>query len=68
MLEIRKDGLVVCLDNGSVWNVSVGDHAKAICWYPTMRIVVEENKSLMYAFAVTNLDTDGPGTVRASRR
>lgn len=68
VLEVRKDGLVVCLDDGSVWDVSVGEHTKSICWYPTMRVVVEENDSPMYPFTLTNLDTAGPDSVRAARR
>lgn len=68
VLEVRKDGLIVCLDDGSVWDVSVGEHTKSLCWYPTMRIVVEENDSAMYPFNLKNLDTAGPDVVRASLR
>ena len=68
VLEVRKDGLVVCLDDGSVWDVSAGDNTKSICWYPTMRIVVEENDSPEYTFSLKNLDTAGPDVVRASLR
>lgn len=68
ILQIRDDGLVVCLDDGSVWDVSVGDNTKSICWYPTMRIAVEENDSPIYPFTLTNLDTAGPDVVRAPQR
>ena len=68
ILEIREDGLVVCLDDGSVWDVSVGDNTKSVCWYPTMRILVDENDSPMYPFSMKNLDTAGPDVVRASLR
>ena len=66
ILKVQKDGLVVCLDDGSVWDVSVGDHTKSICWYPTMRIVVEKNDSPTHPFSLKNLDTAGPDVVRAS--
>ena len=68
ILEVREDGMVVHLDDGSRWNVSVGDNTKAVCWYPTMRVVVEETGSALYPFTLTNLDTAGPDVVRASRR
>jgi len=66
--DVKKDGLVVCLDDGSVWDVSVGEHTKSICWYPTMRVVVEENDSSTHPFNLKNLDTAGPDIVRASLR
>ena len=68
IVDIHEDGLVVRLDDGSSWNVPVGDHTKSMCWYPTMRIVVEETGSSLYPFTLTNLDTAGPDVVRAARR
>ncbi len=68
VLEVGKDGLVVCLDDGSVWDISVGDNTKSVCWYPTMRIVVEENDSPESTFRLKNLDTAGPDVVRALLR
>lgn len=68
VLEVKNDGLVVHLDDGSVWDVSVGDNTKSICWYPTMRVVVEEAESSTHSFTLTNMDTAGPDVVRASRR
>lgn len=68
VLEVKNDGLVVHLDDGSVWDVSVGDNTKSICWYPTMRVVVEEAASSTHSFTLTNMDTAGPDIVRASRR
>ena len=66
--EIKNDGLVVCLDDGSVWDISVGDNTKTLCWYPTMRIIVEEGGGSMYPFSLKNLDTAGPDVVRALLR
>ena len=68
ILEVRKIGLVVCLDDGSVWDVSVADNTKSICWYPTMRVVVGENDSTTYPFTLKNLDTAGSDVVRAALR
>jgi hypothetical protein len=51
-----------------MWDISVGDNTKSICWYPTMRIVVEENDSPEYTFRLKNLDTAGPDIVRALLR
>ena len=66
ILEVQEDGLVVCLDDGSVWDVSVGDDTISFLWYPTMRIVVEKNDSPTHPFSLKNLDTAGPDVVRAS--
>lgn len=68
VLEIKRNGLIVCLDDGSVWDISVGDNTKSVCWYPTIRIVVEENDDSVYPFSLKNLDTAGPDVVRASLR
>lgn len=68
ILKVGKDGLVVHLDDGSVWNISVGDNTKSICWYPTMRVIVEKSDSAIYPFILTNLDTAGPDVVHASPR
>lgn len=68
VLKVGKNGSVVWLDDGSVWDISAGDNTKSICWYGTMRIVVEEKGSGMYPFTLTNLDTASPDVVRASRR
>ena len=68
IVEVREDGMVVHLDDGSRWNVSVGDNTKSMCWYPTMRVVVEETDSALYPFTLTNLETAGPDVVRVSRQ
>jgi hypothetical protein len=65
VLAIQNDGLIVRLDDGSVWDVSVGEHTKTICWYLNMRVVVEESGDPVFGFVLRNLDTVGPDTVRA---
>jgi hypothetical protein len=68
IVEIKKNGLVIRLSDRSVWNISVGDSTKTVCWYPTMRILVEEGGGLTHPFRLKNLDTAGPDVVRASLR
>lgn len=68
IVEIDDDGLIVQLDDGSSWNIPIGDNTKAMCWYATMRVVVDQAGSALYPFTLTNLDTAGPDVVRASRR
>lgn len=66
ILSIKNDGLVVSLDDGSVWNISPGDSTKSICWYSTMRVKVEESDSEIYPFILINMNTAGPDRVYAS--
>jgi hypothetical protein len=68
ILNVEDDGLVVCLNDGSVWDISVGENTKSILWYPTMRVVVEKAADQMYPFRLKNLATAGPDEVRASLR
>ncbi|HXG50022.1 MAG TPA: hypothetical protein VNN77_01275 [candidate division Zixibacteria bacterium] len=65
---VRNDGLIIELDDGSSWDVSVGDNTKSICWYPTMRVIIAETGLSPYPFTLTNLDTAGPDVVQARRR
>jgi len=68
VVEIKKKGLVIRLSDGSVWGISVGDTTRTVCWYPTMRILVEEHGGSTHPFRLKNLDTAGPEVVRASLR
>ena len=34
-IEIKDDGLVVVLEDGSRWAISPGDNTKTLTWYPT---------------------------------
>ena len=66
IINVGDDGQTVELDDGSTWSVSIGDHPRSICWYPTQRIVVEKGDDPSYPYRLRNLDTLGD-VVRAKR-
>jgi len=59
IVEVEDDGQTVELDDGSTWNVPLGDNTISICWYETQRIVVEESGDKDYPYRLRNLDTSG---------
>jgi hypothetical protein len=59
IVEVDDDGQTVELDDGSTWNVPLGDNTISICWYETQRIVVEESGDKDYPYRLRNLDTSG---------
>ncbi len=66
VLKVREDGRQIKLMDGSTWTINVEDISKTIAWYPTQRIVVEENNDAIYPYTLTNLDTSTLDKVKAS--
>lgn len=63
--RVEDDGAIVRFDDGSIWEVSIGDSTKRLLWYPTMRVSVEAADDSLFPFRLTNLDTAGPDVVKA---
>jgi hypothetical protein len=68
IVNVRKYGMVVQLDDGSQWDIPPGDSTLAACWYATQRVVVEESENNPYPYKLTNLDTSTPDVVKANLR
>jgi hypothetical protein len=66
IVRVEDDGQTLELDDGSTWNVPVGDNTISICWYETQRIVVEKSADKNYPYRLRNLDTSGD-VVKAMR-
>jgi hypothetical protein len=66
IINVEDDGQTVELMDGSTWSVSIGEHTRSICWYPTQRIVVEKSGDPSYPYRLRNLDTAGD-VVKARR-
>ena len=63
--EIKDDGLIVELMDGSVWMIEPTDAGKTAYWFVSQRVKVEESEDGSYS--LTNLDTAEPYKVQASR-
>ena len=57
IIDVDDDGQTIELEDGSTWNVSLGDNTISICWYATQRIIVEESGDKSYPYRLCNLDT-----------
>lgn len=69
ILKVAKNGLTVKLNDGSRWEISVGDSTKTSCWYETMHIqITEDSEDTQYSFRLTNLNTSTPDVVRARKK
>lgn len=64
IMEVKKDGQRLELDDLSRWDIPPGPSTKVACWYSTQRVLVEESEGDAY-YILTNLDTPGRDTVRA---
>jgi len=67
LLEIREEGMLVELMDGSTWTINAENAAKTIKWRPIQRIVIEVNRDEICPYSLTNLDTPSPEKVKASR-
>ena len=61
--EIKDDGLIVELVDGSSWLINLGDWKITIRWLPGQRIQIKEGDGS--SFTLTNLDTAPPVSVPA---
>jgi hypothetical protein len=64
---VNEDGTTVTLDDGSVWEIAIGDNTRTLLWYAPNRIQVKNSEDKLYPYTLTNLDTAGPDEVRARR-
>ena len=62
--EIKDDGLVVDLVDGSSWLINPGDWSITIRWLPGQRIQIKEGDG---SYTLTNLDTAQPVSVSATK-
>ena len=62
--EIKDDGLVVDLVDGSSWLINPGDWSITIRWLPGQRIQIKEGDG---SYTLTNLDTAQPVSVPATK-
>jgi hypothetical protein len=67
IMEILEDGQIVQLNDLSKWRIRSGDISKTVIWYPTQRIIVEENESDIYPYRLKNLDTFQEEEVEATK-
>lgn len=68
IVNVRRSGMVVQLDDGSEWDIPPGDSTMAACWYETQRVVVAESEHDLYPYKLTNLDTSTPDAIKANLR
>ena len=62
--EIKDDGLVVDLVDGSSWLINPGDWTITIRWLPGQRIQIKEGDG---SYSLTNIDTAQPVSVPAKK-
>ena len=62
--EIKDDGLVVNLVDGSSWFIKPGDWTITIRWLPGQRIQIKEGDG---SYSLTNLDSAQPVSVPATK-
>ena len=62
--EIKDDGLVVELVNGSSWLINPADWNVTINWLPGQRIEIKEG---IGNYSLTNVDSSRPVTVTATK-
>lgn len=65
--NVAKNGLTVTLDDGSKWEINIGDSTKTSCWYATMHIKIDEDsEDEQFPFKLTS--PSSPEIVRARRK
>ncbi len=62
--EIKDDGLVVDLVDGSSWLINPGDWTITIRWLPGQRIEIKEGDG---SYSLTNIDTAQSVSVPAKK-
>lgn len=67
IMKVAKNGLKITLDDGSKWEISLGDSTKTSCWYETMHIkITEDSENEQFPFRLMSLNS--PEIVRARRK
>lgn len=66
IVKVHPDGMILKLDDGSVWDVRVGPSTKVALWYPLQRIIVEAIQGASGSYSLKNLDTSGPDVVEVN--
>ena len=62
LVEVRNDGEILSMMDGSEWMVEVGDMPTVCTWIPTANIKIDETSS---GYAITNLEIGV--SIRASK-
>lgn len=62
LMEVKNDGEILSMMDGSEWMVEAGDTPTVCTWIPTASIKIEETPS---GYTITNLEIDV--SVRASK-